>query len=128
MDDIVIFSDSKEELHLIREKMQDYLKNNLHLTLKNNYTVFPSEEGIDFIGYVIYPSKIRLRKTTAQNLKKKMRKIARKKHINYTDFCCFNSYKGWLSYCTDKGLEYMYLTPLNKKIYLYYLEEVKHGR
>lgn len=54
MDDIIILSDSKEFLHWLRQKITEYLWENLRLTLKNNWQVFPiKDRGIDFIGYRI---------------------------------------------------------------------------
>ena len=49
MDEIVILHSSKEELHMYRQKIQEYLQNELHLFLKENWQVFPVDKrGIDF--------------------------------------------------------------------------------
>lgn len=116
MDDIVIFDNLKENLHVIKKEMQENLKNKLKLNLKQNYSIFPSNvRGVDFLGYVIYSDKIKLRKTTAKNLKRKMIKM-HNKVLDYSDLCCYNSYIGWLSYCTDKGLMYKFLYPIKYRI------------
>lgn len=62
-DDIVILSDSKEFLHEILFQIKKYLNENLKLTVKENYQIFPIEKrGIDFVGYKFYHSHILLRK------------------------------------------------------------------
>lgn len=128
MDDIIIFNNSKDNLHSLRKRMQIFLYNQLDLKLKNNYSIFPSDiRGVDFIGYIIYSDKVRLRKTTVKNFKRKMLKMYNKK-LNYKDYCCYNSYMGWIKYSTDKGLMYKYLYPLKNKINDFYIKEVRGER
>ena len=54
MDDVVILSNSKDELHALLKEIKTYL-NNIKLELKGNYQVFPVDvRGIDFLGYRIF--------------------------------------------------------------------------
>lgn len=45
------------------------------LTIKPNERVAPISEGIDFLGYVIYPDHTRLRKRNKQNAARKLHKV-----------------------------------------------------
>lgn len=63
MDDLVILSNDKTELHSILAKIRIYLKT-LNLEIKNTYQVFPVEKrGIDFCGFVHRKEYTRLRKS-----------------------------------------------------------------
>jgi RNA-directed DNA polymerase len=44
----------------------------IDLEIKPNERVFPVEEGIDFLGYVIRPDYVRLRKRIKQKFARKM--------------------------------------------------------
>ena len=101
-DDIVILSDSKEYLRFCLSKIDNYLKENLKLNLKQNYQIFPvSKRGIDFLGYVFYPDRVMLRKS----IKKRM--IATiKSGINLNKRLA--SYNGWLKHCNSYNLRLKY--------------------
>lgn len=130
MDDIVIFSDSKEFLHELHKKVEAYLYENLRLSIKGNYQIFPSRvRGVDFVGYRFYGEYTLLRKSTALNMKRKMRE-SRKKMENgiaptYSDWCSFNSYKGYLMNCDSYRLAKKYYDPLIEYMQNYYEKEVK---
>ena len=74
-DDIVILSKSKEYLWYVRNMIVSLTKK-ADLKVKSNERVFPTSEGIDFLGYVIYPSHVMLRK---RNKKKAARKLSKVK-------------------------------------------------
>jgi len=62
MDDMLLFGDSKEELHRSICLMESFLNDKLHLTLKERATVLsPVTEGIPFLGLMIYSKLIRIR-------------------------------------------------------------------
>lgn len=89
-DDITVFSNSKEELHLVRVAVQKYLSTNLNLQLKNNYRVFPVSIGVDFLGYVSYPEYTRIRKSIKKRYAKMLKYRPNKASIA--------SYNGWLTH------------------------------
>lgn len=96
-DDLVILSGSKEDLHRLLAAIRQYLTQNLKLTVKSNYQVFPvAARGIDFVGYVFYHTHTRLRKTIKQNF---ARKVA--KGISPASMA---SYRGWTKHCDAKHL------------------------
>ena len=133
MDDVVIFASSKEELHEIHRKVTAYTRNYLHLNIKGNYQIFPTKvRGVDFVGYRFFGEYTLLRKSTAINFKRKMRACRKKMENNipptYSEWCSFNSYKGWLGNCDSYRLFKKYMEPLIEYMQNYYEREVKdHG-
>ena len=108
MDDVVILSASKEELHQLLREIRDYL-NNIKLELKGNYQIFPTDiRGIDFLGYRIFRNYVLLRKSTCLNFKRKMNKIRKKEALSYSDGCSIQSYLGWLKWCNSYRLKTKY--------------------
>lgn len=100
-DDIVILSDSKEELHRILHEIIEYLEKNLELKL-SNYQIFPVESrGIDFVGYRSFHKFILLR----DGIK---RRFIRMIKYNKNDKS-IASYNGWLMHSNSFNLRNKYL-------------------
>lgn len=101
-DDMVFLSDSKDQLHdlliLINHELAD-----IGLYLKSNYRVFPTNTGIDFVGYVFYPTHTLLRKGIKKSMSKRYRN-------NKSRF----SYLGWSKHCDSINL----VNKLNLKLYV----------
>jgi retron-type reverse transcriptase len=96
-DDMVILSSDKQYLHELLFEIRTYLAENLNLSVKDNYQVFPVDaRGIDFVGYVFRHSHIRLRKSIKQNF---ARMIAKNSNLQ-----SIASYNGWASHCNSKNL------------------------
>ena len=130
MDDVVIFASSKEELHEIHRKVTAYTRDYLHLNIKGNYQIFPTKvRGVDFVGYRFFGEYTLLRKSTTINFKRKMRACRKKMENNipptYSEWCSFNSYKGWLGNCDSYRLSKKYIEPLIDYMQDYYEKEVK---
>lgn len=74
-DDIVFLHESKEYLHALFKKVEHYLREELLLTVKSNYQVFPIAEnrydrngrGLDFVGFVFYHNQKCIRKFIKKN-------------------------------------------------------------
>ena len=131
MDDIVIFGETKEELHALFKEIQGYFKSELKLTIKDNWQIFPTYiRGVDFLGYRIFLGYILLRKSTAQKLESKMTaiqdKCERGENINYSEWCCINSYKGWLVHCNGFRVEQKYIAKLLPFSEEYYQTNIKN--
>lgn len=77
-DDIVVLGKTKAELWEIRDIVHEKV-NAINLSVKANERVFPIEEGIDFLGYVIYPEYVRLRKHIKTKFAKKMHEVKSKR-------------------------------------------------
>ena len=77
-DDGVVLGKSKAELWEIRDAVHEQLEQ-IDLKVKANERVFPVDEGIDFLGYVIYPDHVLLRKRIKQKFARKMHEVKSKK-------------------------------------------------
>lgn len=130
MDDICIFAATKEELHQLLAEIEEYFRVNLNLRLKGNYQIFPSfVRGVDFVGYRIFKDYTLLRKSTCQEMKRKMTKIRKKvesgQEMNYSEWCSINSYKGWLKHCDSYHLVETYIKPIQPYADRYYETQIK---
>ena len=70
-DDVVFLSHDKKQLWQYRDLFHQRLAS-VSLSVKHNERVFPTAEGIDFLGYVIYPTHVALRKRIKQNMARRM--------------------------------------------------------
>lgn len=96
-DDLVILGGNKEDLHALLADIRIYLWDKLRLQIKDNYQVFPVEaRGIDFVGYVFYPTHTRLRKSIKQNFARAVR--------HGKDLQSIVSYWGWAKHCNSNHL------------------------
>lgn len=96
-DDLVILSGSKEHLHQLRFEISNYLSENLRLTVKENYQVFPVDSrSIDFVGYRFYHTHTLLRKSIKQNF---ARMLSKRKNS-----ASIASYWGWIKHCNGNNL------------------------
>ena len=77
-DDGVVLGNAKSELWKIRDVVHEQLEQ-IDLKVKANERVFPVDEGIDFLGYVIYPDHVRLRKRIKQKFARKMHEVKSRK-------------------------------------------------
>lgn len=79
MDDFILFSDEKPELHFLYAKMKSFLESELQLQLKENETVLaPVTEGIPFLGFRIFPNLIRLKRENKKRALKKIKSVNKK--------------------------------------------------
>jgi len=96
-DDLVILAPSKQYLHQLLEDIRSYLTNNLKLTVKGNYQVFPvASRGIDFVGYRMYHTHTLLRKSIKKNFARKVAANAPRASIA--------AYLGWAKHCDSSHL------------------------
>ena len=77
-DDGVVLGKSKAELWEIRDAVHEQVEQ-IDLKVKTNERVFPVDEGIDFLGYVIYPDHVLLRKRIKQKFARKMHEVKSRK-------------------------------------------------
>lgn len=96
-DDLVILSGDKKYLHALLHEIKDYLATNLHLSVKDNYQVFPiAARSIDFVGYRFYHTHTLLRKSIKQAFARMLK--SRKNDASIA------SYNGWIKHCDGKHL------------------------
>ncbi len=103
-DDFVILDEKKERLENLVLVLKDFLENSLKLQLHpTKLTIRKIHHGIDFLGYIVYPTYIILRTKTKRRM---FRKIAIKKKeleagmISVESFNnTIQSYLGMLTHC-----------------------------
>lgn len=74
-DDFMIISEDKKYLEELLFKLQDFLSERLKLELHpNKISIRKFHEGIDFLGYVIFPHYILVRAKTKKKIERNMKK------------------------------------------------------
>lgn len=78
MDDFICFSKSKDVLKFLLNDIRNYAYETLKLQLKEKVTTLaPVSEGINFLGFRVYPDVIRIRRENLNRLRKKVRLFER---------------------------------------------------
>lgn len=72
MDDVIILSDSKAQLHEWKSLISDFLEKELRLALNQKTCIRPISQGIEFVGYRIWPHYVTIRKRTTLQIKRAM--------------------------------------------------------
>lgn len=76
MDDFVLFSDDKTQLHAWKAAIQDFLGQKLRLLLHDRKSVvFPTRVGLDFCGFRLYPTHRRLRRASVRRFVRRLRRL-----------------------------------------------------
>lgn len=100
MDDIIILLDDKAKLHEIELKIQRFLERKLRLMLNKKTCIRPVNQGLEFVGYRVFPGHVQLRKSTTLRIKRALRGICALYARRELDFegvtQRFNSYLGML--------------------------------
>lgn len=108
MDDIIILHHDKKYLWQIKNEIEAFLEDNLHLTLNNKTTVRTADQGIDFCGYRIWSTHRKLRKRTALKMKRRLKYLQKAYARGEVDFKTVNatvqSYFGLLKHCNSYKL------------------------
>jgi len=108
MDDIIILHQDKEELANFRDEIADFLRDNLQLDLNKKTAIRPVELGVDFVGYRIYATHRKLKKSTAYRIMRRTKTLSMQLaagEISREEFDrVAASYKGVMSHCNSHGL------------------------
>ena len=73
MDDSIILVKTKPEAIQVLEKIQEFLKKNLHLELNNKTQIFKCSQGVNYCGYKINEYRLKIRDKGKKKLKKKIK-------------------------------------------------------
>ena len=104
MDDVVIISSSKDELHHILKKSDEFI-NTLKLQIKKNYQIFPiSSRQIDFVGYRMDNYQVMLRKRILKRFYTKVGSYDHQVDIKHE----LPSYYGWISHLSNNHIKNIY--------------------
>ena len=103
MDDVIILWHDKEQLHQWRDYIEKFIHDRLRLTLNKRTVLRPISQGIEYVGYRIWPNYVTIRKSTTLRMKRNLKRKA----LAYRDYrISFEeahqtvmSYKAMLKYC-----------------------------
>ena len=106
MDDFIIFSENKSELHYILNEIENFLKTKLELELNNKTRIHPVKTGVEFVGYIHFYNKIRIRKSSWKRFKKNLKTTKKSYDKNTINKETYNntisSYYGHLKHTKNK--------------------------
>lgn len=122
MDDIIILHSDKKYLEKIKNKIADFLGSKLHLQLNKKTCIRPTSMGIEFVGFRIWSTHVKLRKKTAKKLKRRLKYMFAAYHAGEIDKDTLDrsvaSYRGILqhfnSYGMRQSLNELYLQEMGK--------------
>lgn len=122
MDDIIILHPDKKYLEKIKNKIADFLGKELRLQLNKKTCIRPTSMGIEFVGFRIWSTHIKLRKKTAKKLKRRLKYMFAAYHAGEIDKDTLDrsvaSYRGILqhfnSYGMRQSLNELYLQEMGK--------------
>ena len=76
MDDFLLLSDSKSQLHDWKHKIKQFLKEELKLELHPvKQQIFPTRTGIDFVGYIVWKDHKKLRRRNVERFVSRLNKF-----------------------------------------------------
>lgn len=100
-DDILMLGTCKKDLHNKLGKIKVYLKDNLKLSMKKDYRVYPMYLGVDFLGFRFFEHYTLVRKRIATNFK---RAVTRFRIAGEPSFDSMISYFGWITHSSGNNL------------------------
>jgi hypothetical protein len=114
MDDIVIFGGNKKELHKMHKAIDTYLREKLHLKIKENWQVFRFEykgkgRPLDFMGWQFYREKTILRKSIFIRIMRKAKRVG--KHTTIQGAQGMISYMGYIKHTDTYGSYINHIRP-----------------
>lgn len=75
MDDIILMDNDKELLKEYGRRMDEFIRSNLHLEFNRKTALRPCWSGCEFVGYVIFPDHVILRKQTTLHISRTFRRM-----------------------------------------------------
>lgn len=108
MDDIIILSNSKMQLHDWRWQIDSFLETELELSLNQKTCIRPINQGIEFVGYRLWFNRVVLRKSTTLGIKRSLKGV-REQYQDYEMTLeevtqTFSSYVGMLKHTDSEEL------------------------
>lgn len=108
MDDVIILCNSKLQLRIWKDQIEQFLLQELELHLNKKTCIRPIGQGIEFVGYRIWADRVVIRKSTTLRIRRALRGMA----VKYTDYKItmqdfsetLQSYLGMLEHCDSDAL------------------------
>ncbi|MCL5266720.1 MAG: reverse transcriptase domain-containing protein [Bacteroidetes bacterium] len=76
MDDFVIFHEDKNYLRELLEIIRDFLLTKLKLSFNHKTQILPSRHGLDFCGYRLFETHIKMRKRNVRRAKNRFKQLS----------------------------------------------------
>lgn len=108
MDDVMVLHEDKAVLHRAREAMSDFLVTRLALRTNNKTQIRPISQGVEWVGFRVWPTHVKLRKSTAKRMKRRLRSLQSKYargEVGVDEIhAVVQSYMGMLKHCNSHRL------------------------
>lgn len=99
VDDLVLFGDDKRELRSWGLAVECRLAERLRLRFHPNAQAEPSKAGVPWLGFVVYPDKLRLKRRVVVNSRRRLRRAYRNLMAGDMSFAEFDAQiQGWISH------------------------------
>lgn len=106
MDDIIILADSKVQLHAWKTEIERFVETQLRLSLNQKTCIRPISQGIEFVGYRIWPHYVTVRKSTTLQMKRNLKRKVQEYNAGLIErdvvTATLMSYLGILDHCDCK--------------------------
>ena len=109
MDDVLILGGNPAELREIWRLTDDFLTTRLHLRLNGKTCIRSVAQGVEFCGFRIWPTKVKLKKKTALRMRRAVNGIGKKKlrgdALRESAVAALRSYWGLTTHVSGYGLK-----------------------
>ena len=109
MDDFILLLPTKQECIQIKEKIENFLAENLKLELNDKSRYYPVKMGVNFCGYCIFTTHRLLRVNSKKKIKRKVKSWNKEYHNHTLDLektmQSLNSWLGHSSHCNSYQLQ-----------------------
>jgi len=101
VDDFVVLSDNKNTLQAIKLEIKDKLAQNLLLLHPRKAHITPTSDGLDFLGYRVFPHFRRLRNDNGHRFNRKLRQFTKQYAKGQKSWRDFNpSIQSWIGHAS----------------------------
>ncbi|WP_394261838.1 reverse transcriptase domain-containing protein [Moraxella boevrei] len=126
VDDFILLSDSQSELLTWLTQIEQFLHDVLQLSLKKSPICKPILSGIDFLGFVVFPHHIQVRRRVVANLR---HKLYQKQTLKPT---CIEKKQGFCRYFKQPCMDYYLHDNVAgfeqlRSVYASYLGHIRHA-
>lgn len=120
MDDFVLILKTKNECKMVKEHIERFLNEKLHLQLNDKSRVYPYKMGVNFCGYRIFTTHRLLRTNSKKKIKNNVRKWNKKyKNGNLNIIYALQSLNSWIGHSSHCNSYKLKQKILNKCDFLY---------
>jgi len=103
MDDALVLYHDKKHLWQVKREIQRFIEDELHLVLNNKTSIRTINQGVDWVGYRVWSTHRKLRKSTAKKMRKRFKYLQKAYARGQVDFKDLNSsiqsYMGVMKHC-----------------------------